>query len=99
MPSSKLEAVAHEELDIWTYLSHSFTERDLLQLQVYGYSFTLCISRDVSAGDGCEHYFQVAESISPLSYSTHSRTLDLLPTETEVRLEQMRDRLAAESID
>ena len=29
---SKLEAVVHEESDIWTNLLHSFTKRDLLKL-------------------------------------------------------------------
>ena len=45
MPSSNLEAVAHEESDIWTNLSHILTKRDLLQRQGY-WSLCLRISRD-----------------------------------------------------
>ena len=71
MPSSKLEAVAYEESDIWTNLLHSCTKRNLLQLHGWGCSFTL---RDMSAGDGRHDRAMrtiVPNAVSPLSACRH----------------------------
>ena len=83
--SSKLEAVAHEESDIWTIYCIVLPRETYNSSKVGGVCipYALVEIRALetdSTIERCERYFQVAESISPLSWSTHGRTLNVLQT-------------------